>query len=591
MVEIARKIAIPRATSAAASPPEGFELEKDADHHQQRECLFDRLKAPQDLAEHIRPRLGGDLTEDHRGCDHDEKRFADPEREREKEDRSRDGKHAATLPRALRARFRASKIFWMFFLAFAAAGALRLYRLGHRSFWLDEILDVFTLRYSWGGMWTALQRGVYNPPLDYLIRKLVELLHPTDALRRLPGVIWGTACVVVFGALVARRSCRRIGAAASIFLAFAPYHVRYSQEVRPYALALLFVCSSLLCLDRCLERRSLAALAGFLLFAIAAGYTLYLAALMLWISAAAMLIEDLRSASAERSANARRLLRSAPILAGISVLAYLPWLGVLVTAVRSPAFTAPPPFGWQRVSRVVSYFGFAGTDWHRLGVSGAFFLALLLAGALLAILRYRLTFLAVWSFGGLLVTEVLEREHSVYDSVFHYLPAGIALTGLAAVPVGWLLSKPRARPFAWLLAAAVVALDAGGLARYYDRGRPDWRPAAAFLRSTPLREPILVETQYVQLCLAYYVCGPDWLCCRNPADRVIALADPRSATAPPGATGAWLVLPGSERVEKFLGGAAAAAVFRFPDAEGESGVQIVRLDAARRAEPSTPSHD
>ena len=56
------------------------------------------------------------------------------------------------------------------------------------------------------------------------------------------------------GALLARRAGRAAGAWAALLLAFAPFHVRYSQEFRPYALGLLLLSASLLALDRFLER-------------------------------------------------------------------------------------------------------------------------------------------------------------------------------------------------------------------------------------------------------------------------------------------------------------------------------------------------
>src|SRR6266567_6586485 len=116
------------------------------------------------------------------------------------------------------------------------AAAFRFYRLNHFSYWLDEILQVYMIRDNWSGLWRSLHWHRLHAPLDYVLLKAFETFHPSDAARRIPAVIWGVGCVIAFGGLIARRAGRGTGILASILLAAAPYHVHYSQEVRPYSL-------------------------------------------------------------------------------------------------------------------------------------------------------------------------------------------------------------------------------------------------------------------------------------------------------------------------------------------------------------------
>jgi hypothetical protein len=459
------------------------------------------------------------------------------------------------------------------------AALVRCYRLDHFSYWLDEIIDVYTVRSPWTAMWRSLRDGVYNPPLNYSLLKLAESFDPSDGSRRLVPVLWGTACVLVFGWLVARRSTRAIGLTASLLLAFAPYHVRYSQEVRPYSLGMLLVCLSLLLLDMYLERPDWKRLAALLLSCLAAAYAMYLAALMVLIAGGALLVSDAFSPDATRRQRARRLLSRSPLYAAVLALGYSPWLAVVFRAVGSPAPSAAPDWKWARAGRLLSYFGFAQADWHPLGASGLLFSLLVAVGTVIAVRRCRLLFVAVWALGGLTAVEFLEHRHPAYDSVFHSIPAGMALTALAAVTIGWLLDSGRKLGGGALL-ILTLALDSQTLRIYFDRGRPDWRPLAEFLSQRPASETILTSSQYAQLCVAYYVVGPDWLCCRTAAQRDVISIDNRvsrlrevwKSDRP-----AWLVLPGHHEAQELRDWSARYDTLAFPTAEGEGGAVVKHL--------------
>jgi predicted membrane-bound mannosyltransferase len=428
----------------------------------------------------------------------------------------------------------------------AGALAIRLTALDRFSYWLDEMLQVFTIRLGWGAMWRTLREQVLNPPLDYIAQKAFDVVGPTDAARRILPAVWGTGFVVVCGLLISRRANRRVGMMTAVCLAFAPAHVRYSQEVRPYSLGLFLTAVTLLLIDRYLERPSRLRLAGFLLGAVAVAYTMFLAGLVLLLAGGALILDDALSGPPSRRQSARQLLRWSPGLILIVAMAYMPWLPLAWRSMGAAPISTPPVFAGERVWRWFSYFGFGFHDWYPLGWPGAFFIALAVGGAVLTLAKYRLRFLFVWAVLGLAITEALEERHGVYDSIFHFLPAGIALTVLASLPIGWLAER---RPRVWLaLVALAVALflDTRALTFYFQRGRVDWRPVAGFLRRQPTDEPIFTAGQYTQLCLAYYVNGPDWLCCdRGRARSIIDVgydaAGLSSAWNRRGA--AWLVTP------------------------------------------------
>jgi hypothetical protein len=118
----------------------------------------------------------------------------------------------------------------------AAAGllvisiAIRLYRLDHFSYGLDEVLQTFFIQGNWTSFWKALKFDAIHPPLDYLITRFVEHLGPADWARKLPAVLWGLGTIASVGALLARRAGWVAGWIGALLLAFAPFHVRYSQR-------------------------------------------------------------------------------------------------------------------------------------------------------------------------------------------------------------------------------------------------------------------------------------------------------------------------------------------------------------------------
>lgn len=461
-----------------------------------------------------------------------------------------------------------------------AAAVVRLYRLDHFSYWLDEILETYWIRESWDGLFRSLRWQGLHAPLDYLLLKLLETFEPADAARKIPAVFWGVSCVLAFAGLIARRAGRPAGLVAGLLLAFAPYHVRYSQELRPYSLGLFLLCLSLFLLDRYLERPGLRRLAGLYLACVATAYTLYLAALVLLLVSAALLGEDSLAGEAARRQVARKFLRASPLFIGAIAVAYFPWWGVLLRATRSAPFSGSPVLEWSRASRLFSYFGFGPADWYPLGRAGLLFMAVTAVGAALAAIRPRLRFLLVWGFGGLAIVEVLEHYHPTFDSIFHYLPAGMALTGLFSLPLGLLFERRRLLWLGTAILGLTLWLDIRGLAFYFQHGRPDWRPLARFLRATSSRERILVESQYTQLCLGFYVVGPDWLCCPKPGQREIVSVDGKVLTlslAWDRGQNAWLVLAGGQKSEELRTWSARSASFSFPTAEGEGGVILRHL--------------
>ena len=466
----------------------------------------------------------------------------------------------------------------------AAAAAVRLFRLDHFSYGLDEILQTYWISGDWKFFWKSIRFDAVHPPLDYLVARVIEPLGAADWTRKLPAVAWGLGTIACLGALLARRAGRAAGWAAAILLAFAPFHVRYSQEFRPYSLGLFLLTLSLLLLDQFLERPGATRLGALWLAFLATAYALYLAAIVLAIAAAAMVAEDALSPDAARRRTARRFLAWSPAFLATLALAYLPWWPVVLEAGRRPSPVPHPPMTWERMGRLLSFFSFAPDDGHPLGFKGPLYLLLVGLGLRTAFRRPGLRFLAVWPLAGYAVIETLGRLHPHWYVSRRYLPAGLTFPALAALPIAALASKPRLRLLAAIVLGAVVVLDLRSLAVYFRDGRADWRTLTDYLhRESPPTERVFTENQYSQLCVAYYLVGPRWMFERGRRGREVLNLDGEAARL----TSSWK--PG-ERAWLVVGGAGAAYPelrlwaerfpgFSFPKAEGSI---LRRLDPERR---------
>jgi 4-amino-4-deoxy-L-arabinose transferase-like glycosyltransferase len=470
-----------------------------------------------------------------------------------------------------------------------AAAALRVFRLDHFSYGLDEILQGYMIQGDWKSFWGSLKFDAVHPPLDYLIARGVEAFGPPDWARKLPAVFWGVGTVAVLGVLMSRRAGKAAGLFTALLLAFAPFHIRYSQEFRPYSLGLFLLCAALLCLDRFVEKPSAFRLAALYLACLATAYALYLAALVLALAAAAMLVEDSFSEDPVCRRAARRFLAASPLFGLALFLAYLPWWPVVLEAARRPAMAPRPHLTAERFGRILSFFAFTAGNGRPPDIADAAFLLVVALGVGSAIRIPRLRFLCAWAAVGFAATELLGQLHPHYDTPNHYLPAGIAAVPLAGVFV----SSARRRLRSTLLAAAVlttvVLLDSSALRAYFREGRADWRPLARFLRSRSNSERVFTENQYSQLCVAFYLDGPLWLRSAGRSGRDVWNLEGEIVRLtwswPPGKT-AWLVLAGEPRHAPLRQWAAAFPSRSFPSAEG---ALLHRLDPDLRENAFAPA--
>jgi mannosyltransferase len=163
-------------------------------------------------------------------------------------------------------------------LALVAFG-LRSHHLGTQSLWYDELLQLDVVQGPFWDVWPQLERHAAMP-LDYYLLFGWIRLGRQEAWVRYPALVFGTLAIPVIYTLGRRLFDRSVGTLAAILLSVGSFSVRFSQEVRPYALLTLLTSLSFLGLWQVYKTgRSIywgLALAGLVAAALTHYFTLFL---------------------------------------------------------------------------------------------------------------------------------------------------------------------------------------------------------------------------------------------------------------------------------------------------------------------------
>lgn len=489
------------------------------------------------------------------------------------------------------------------------AALLRVFRLGHQSLWVDEIM-------SWGNAYIGermtLERvleNIHGPFYGLILHAWGNLAGESEWSLRFPAVVAGVAAVPVIAA-VARRW---LGGAAAGWAAWAmaasPFLVWYGQEARNYALVVLCACLASLALLRLRSRWSAGTVAGYLA-ASAAGVLsnfsfVFLAPLHLygWIAGVV---------------GARRKWMVAGIVALGLGLVMAPWIPRVaatwdvhrlvpgVPGEAGPPLRGETTFHWAAVPFAVHGFA-AGYGWgppvrelrrgspleavrrHAAPIAGstAVFGALGVLGLRALFRRGRLLEGLLWAVVPILI---LSWVAAMNVKVFHPRYVAVAVPGLYLILAAGLADLgPRLRAGFALAVAAIWAVSLQH--QYFDPryGKEDIRAAAALLaeRGRPGERVIAANTESV---LSYYYRGPMrvepfWLgFAGNPARLEAELSESVAGTS-----GAWVVMSRAEDLDP-TGAFARALEARYPGAEAFpfEGVKVwhVRPDSVRSAKHS-----
>ncbi|HEU4520488.1 MAG TPA: glycosyltransferase family 39 protein [Thermoanaerobaculia bacterium] len=448
---------------------------------------------------------------------------------------------------------------WVLLAAVVAIAAfLRAHNLQAWALNNDEIAEV---RWSSGTLPDVLKevrRDAVHPPLDYLIQHVVGKFPLPEWARRVPSVLAGVITVFCFALLGTWWHSPRAGLFASFLVAISPIHVRYSQEVRPYATALALVAMALVALElHAITRRRGWAIGWFVLVLLAA-WTLYLGGL---VAGVASLVRILL----ERDDRLRVLFRRMPLIAAGWIVLYAPWLGVVLSVARGPRPAGPEALNrWWWEHRLHSFS--TGPEVFATMTLGSWAFWLLVVIGLIVSVRARLLRTATaWLLAGGAMTLIILYLRPHYPGTVRYLlPAAIAATLLAGSALAALTRRAAPGAVGVVLLGLCAGFSALTLFEYYDDGRPDWRAVAEYVheRAKP-GDTILLANSWVVRNMGFY-----WMQLPHRPDVSIERFLPRAAEV----DGPVWIVTGQCRVREPL---QAARLWRFHRATNVSEVRYV----------------
>ncbi len=122
------------------------------------------------------------------------------------------------------------------FLWTVLGAALRVFRIGSQSLWLDELFSVFVSRRDFAQMIVGTAQGDTNPPLFNLLLHLALQFGSDETAARAVSALFSIATIPLFYFLAKRLfdSVQSANVAAAL-LATSPFQIAYAQEARMYA--------------------------------------------------------------------------------------------------------------------------------------------------------------------------------------------------------------------------------------------------------------------------------------------------------------------------------------------------------------------
>lgn len=389
---------------------------------------------------------------------------------------------------------------------------LRWFRIGSDGLWIDEAFSVWLARQPLREMVSWVARVDHHPPLYYaLLHGWVDLLGPGQASVRFLSALFGALTVPVIYALGRHLAGERGGLTAALLLALSPFHVRFSQEARMYALLTLLASLALWAFlriyDRIFDRRTRPSPASTSPSPLPwIGYVIFTAA-MLWTQNTAVFLPLTlnllvlgRVVIASRSSSSGRRRRSGfPLKSSLApglrrwftaqavlLLLWAPWLPSLASQAADVyrRFWLPPPTPGTIVS-ILGELLYAFSPWPFL-VTVLVVLALAglavwglwnlhrrtdHAGLLAALLMLPLAGQALIS----LWRPILYARTVVWTAIPLYLMVAVGVSRLGVASLSSLTPR-RVVPAAL---AVLVAINAAALCHYYTAFEKEaWDDAA-----------------------------------------------------------------------------------------------------------------
>jgi mannosyltransferase len=160
--------------------------------------------------------------------------------------------------------------------------ALRLYRVNYQSAWENEAFSLNVSHLPFPEMKAKLVEDFVHPPLHYyLLHEVFREFGFGDYPARLVSAIFGTLTILAIFLLAQYLFDTSTGLIAAVLMAISQLAIMYSQEARPYSMAVCLTAFAIYFFCVALRERNWLAWCGFVVFSILMLYTHYYAGMIL----------------------------------------------------------------------------------------------------------------------------------------------------------------------------------------------------------------------------------------------------------------------------------------------------------------------
>jgi hypothetical protein len=130
---------------------------------------------------------------------------------------------------------------------------------------MDEIKQVYCYQLAFAEVKKCALTQQVQPPLDYWLGYFVNKISMSDYAVRLPAAILGTAAVGIVFLILAESVNIYIAFCVAMVYALSPFHIYFSQEARPYSIAIFFLLAMLWVIMNVLSKQTVGIVNFFLL--------------------------------------------------------------------------------------------------------------------------------------------------------------------------------------------------------------------------------------------------------------------------------------------------------------------------------------
>jgi len=238
--------------------------------------------------------------------------------------------------------------------------ALRIYKIGSDSIWLDEAYSIQISHKPLSTIVEETSKDVHPPLYYFALHYWIKLFGDSEFSSRLLSALFGTLAILLIyfvGSLLFDKST---GLLASLLLALSPFNIAFAQEARMYTLFTLLALLSIYFFIKLLEDRSLFALAAYVLSSALMLYThvyslfIIIAQNLYWLSLLFISREIFK-----------RIWKRCLLAQTLIVLLFLPWLSRLLQQIThvQKGFWIPRPTARTILETFVTYAGSNELAW------------------------------------------------------------------------------------------------------------------------------------------------------------------------------------------------------------------------------------